>query len=144
MTRVAHPQEGQPNFRPPKPAKKPRKRMRQVSKKRAAYRASDEGKADLTHMGKVRTLPCCICDGFGMVQNSPTEAHHCKSGRYGSMREHDRMTIPLCHSHHNKLRPYDGDQGKLGYHNGQETWEAEYGKDYHYIAATLDAVEAVI
>ena len=28
-----------------------------------------------------------------------------------------------------------------GHHNGQETWEALYGVDYHYIAGTLDAVD---
>lgn len=115
--------------------------MRRVSKKRAAHRRSDEGKAGLDHMGRVKRLPCCICENFGMTQNSPTEVHHCKSGRYGNLREHDRRTIPLCHSHHNKLRPYPGDEDKLGYHNGQETWEALYGPDYHYLAGTLDAVE---
>ncbi|MEM6465602.1 MAG: Ref family recombination enhancement nuclease [Pseudomonadota bacterium] len=117
------------------------KPMRRVSKKKAAYKASEEGKAGSTHMGKVKQLPCCICENFGMVQNSPTEVHHCKSGRFGNLREHDRCTIPLCHSHHNKLRPYTGDEGKLGYHNGQATWEAEYGPDYDYIAGTLDRVD---
>lgn len=123
-----------------KPRQKP---MRRVSAKREAYRKSDEGKAGLAHMAKVKQLPCCICEHYGMTQNSPTEVHHCKSGRFGNLREHDRCTIPLCHSHHNKLRPYPGDEGKLGYHNGQETWEAEYGADYHYIAGTLDAVDAM-
>ena len=142
MTTITHP-KGPRGLKAPKAEKPPRKPMRRVSKKRAAYRESDKGQSDLTHMGKVKLLPCCICQNFGMVQNSPTEVHHCKSGRFSSAREHDRCTIPLCHSHHNKLRPYPGDESKAGYHNGQETWEALYGQDYDYIAATLDAVEAM-
>lgn len=142
MTNLAKlPPMGLKAEKPPKPAPK---RMRAKSAKRAAYERSEEGQDGLSYMGKVRLLPCVICDGWGMVQNSPTEAHHCKSGRYGNLREHDRLTIPLCHSHHNKLRPYKGDEDKLGYHNGQETWETEYGPDYDFVAATLDAVEAMI
>lgn len=120
---------------------KVRKPMRRVSPKKEAHRRSPEGKAGLDYMGKVRCLPCVICDGWGMIQNSRTEAHHCKSGRYGNRREIDTNTIPLCHSHHNKLKPYAGDEDKLGYHNGQATWEAAYGPDYDFIAATRDAVE---
>lgn len=117
--------------------------LRRKSKKREAQERSPEGQAWKGHMGKVAQLPCRICELFGMVQNSPTEVHHCKSGRFSTMREHDRCTIPLCHSHHNKLVPYPGDESKIGYHNGQETWEALYGRDYEYIAGTLDAVEAM-
>jgi hypothetical protein len=127
-----------------KPPKKPRKGLRGVSRKRAAYRASEAGKAGLAHMAKVKQLPCVICDSFGMRQNSPTEVHHCKSGRYGNLRTHDRCTIPLCHSHHNKLVPHPGDETKVGFHNNQRAWEDLYGPDHQYIAVTLDKVEAMV
>lgn len=121
---------------------KPRKPMPRKSKRKAAHEASPEGQEDAAYLRAVRSLPCCICDGFGDPQNSPTEAHHTKSGRYGSARTPDTQAIPLCHSHHNKLRPYPGDEGKIGYHNAQATWEAKYGPDTDYIAATRDRVEA--
>ena len=127
-------------LKPEKPAKT-LKGMRRVSAKREAYRKSDAGKAGITHMGKVKLLPCCICEAFGMIQNSRTEVHHCKSGRYSARREIDANTIPLCHSHHNKLKPINGDGDKVGFHNLQESWEALYGPDYEFIPATRDAVD---
>jgi hypothetical protein len=54
----------------------------------------------------------------------------------------DNVWIPLCHSHHNKLRAYPGDESKIGYHNSKAQWEALYGPDTDWIAATQDAVEA--
>jgi len=111
------------------------------SKKRKAHQASDAGKAGRDYMGGVAQLPCCICLAFGMIQNSRTEVHHCKSGRYSARREVDENTIPLCHSHHNKLKPIKGDGDKVGFHNLQESWENLYGQDYEFIPATRDAVD---
>ena len=76
-----------------------------------------------------------------MIQRSPTEAHHVKSGRFSNAKTPDKMAIPLCHSHHNKLRPYRGDKDKIGYHNRQSTWESLYGPDHEYSAATRDLIE---
>lgn len=118
--------------------------MRRVSKKRAARRASPEGREDAEYLAKVRSLPCVICQAFGMTQNSPTEAHHVKSGRFSGRRTPDKMAIPLCHSHHNKLRPYPGDEDKIGYHNAQATWESLYGEDHEYSAATRDRIERMM
>lgn len=95
---------------------------------------------DPAYLAQVRKLPCAICFHFGMPQNSPTEAHHVKSGRYGSQKTPDRMAIPLCHSHHSKLRHYPGDGEKIGYHNGQRSWEAAYGADTQYIPWTQDMI----
>ena len=91
------------------------------------------GGKDPARLAAVAALPCVICVMFDMRQNSRTEVHHCKSGRYGSLKEADRNTIPLCHSHHNKLIPHDGDADKIGFHNRQETWEGAYGRDYDYL-----------
>lgn len=95
---------------------------------------------DPAYLAKVRALPCVICRSFGETQRSPTEAHHVKSGRYGSRKTPDRMAIPLCHSHHNKLRPYPGDEDKIGFHNAQATWESLYGEDHEYSAVTQDRI----
>ena len=121
------------------PFKQVGKRIKQMSKKRQKYRASDQGQSDLAYMCLVRQLPCIICEAFGMTQTSPTEAHHCKSGRYSTSKEHDRKTIPLCQCHHQGLR-FDRDKTKVAYHQGQETWEALYGRDYDFVDVTLDAV----
>ena len=95
---------------------------------------------DRERLAAVAGLPCCICWEWEMQQNSRTEVHHCKSGRYGRNRAPDCMTIPLCHSHHNKLRPYPGDEGKIGFHNGQETWEGLYGLDTDWISWTEERI----
>jgi len=124
----------------PKPEKNKRKWMRQISKKRADYRKSDAGQADLARMVKVRRLPCCICVKFGTVQTSKTEAHHCKSGRFSSAREDDINTIPLCMCHHQGLR-FDRDKSKIAYHQGQETWEAAYGPDFGYLEDTNSMID---
>jgi len=97
---------------------------------------------DPARLAAVRQLPCVVCHEYGMAQNSPTEAHHCKSGRYSTHKAPDCMTIPLCHSHHNKLRPYPGDEDKIGFHNGQATWEAEYGPDVDWIGWTDERLKA--
>lgn len=95
-------------------------------------------KAGRDHMARIRSLPCIICLEWGMPQNSPTEAHHVKSGRYKSTRESDFKTIPLCHSHHNKLWRVEGDEEKIGFHNRQATWEALYGPDHEWLDKVAD------
>lgn len=95
-------------------------------------------KAGRAYMARIRALPCIICVEWEMHQNSPTEAHHPKSGRYGQRKESDFKTLPLCHSHHNKLRPYPGDDDKIGFHNAQETWEALYGLDHEWLDKVAD------
>lgn len=103
----------------------------------------ERAKPDPAYLARVRELPCCICEAWGMRQNSPTEGHHTKSGRYGNEKTPDNMAIPLCHSHHNKLRKYPGDEDKIGFHNAQETWEREYGPDTDWINPTRDKIEGM-
>jgi len=91
------------------------KPMRQVSKKRQAHRASDEGKADLAHMGRVAQLPCVIC-GFW-----PVDVHHVIHGRYSARKSPNTDTIPICRPHHAEL------------HAGKESWAAKWGPDYSYL-----------
>jgi hypothetical protein len=89
--------------------------MRKVSAKRKAYRASDEGQADLAHMARVAQLQCVIC-GFW-----PTEVHNVIHGRYSARKSPDTATIPLCRAHHAEL------------HAGKESWAAKWGPDYGYL-----------
>lgn len=93
---------------------------------------------DEEYLDRVRELPCVICEAYGFIQRSPTEAHHCKSGRYSQAKRGDDWAIPLCHSHHHKLWDIPGDADKIGFHNAQKTWESLYGPDHEYIPITKD------
>lgn len=95
------------------------KPMKAKSAKKAAYRASEEGKAALQYMGLVKQLPCCVCGAA-----APSSAHHCISDN--TIRD-DLKTIPLCYSCH---------QGPDGIHAAKRTWESANGKDYDYIEQT--------
>jgi hypothetical protein len=81
------------------------------------------------YLAAVRELPCCICDAFGEVQQSPTAAHHVFSERWGTDKTPDEDAIPLCWHHH---------QGPMGIHNRKESWVAQYGADRDFTAATQD------
>jgi hypothetical protein len=74
----------------PKPPKASRKALPRVSKKRAAYLASDDRKAGLAHMERVARLPCLVC-GAHLV-----EVHH--EGKPRS----DLRVLPLCAAHHRR------------------------------------------
>jgi hypothetical protein len=100
----------------------------------------ERGAENPAYLDGVRGMPCWICVEFGMRQNSPTEAHHPKSGRYSQRKEEDEKAIPICHSHHHKMRAYPGDEDKIGFHNAQRTWEAMYGPDHQWIERTQDAL----
>ena len=84
------------------------------------------------HLGRVRALPCIVCEMTGEQQTSPTEAHHIKrdeSGQfYRSQKAHDDETIPLCHYHH-----WNG-VGSGYTHRG---FEAEFGNERDLLARTL-------
>lgn len=100
--------------------KKPRKPMRKVSRKRAEYRRSDEGKAALAHMGKVKALPCVVCGS-----PPPSDAHHVIHGRFSERKASHFDVIPLCRAHHL--------EGPEAIHAGKETWAAKHGPDYGFL-----------
>jgi hypothetical protein len=95
-----------------------------------------KAKANPAYLAKVRALPCCICQAFGEMQTSPTEAHHVICGRYGTRKTPDEMAIPLCRGHHLG----DFDTSKLSVHRDRAAWVQKYGPDIDYIAATQDAI----
>ena len=90
---------------------------------------------DPLYLARVARLPCCVCEAFGEVQDTPTQVHHVICGRFGQRKTPDRMTIPLCAAHH-----LTGEGGKLAIHSGKEAWVAKYGNDYDFTAATQDRV----
>lgn len=94
--------------------------LRKVSAKRKAYRQSDEGKAALEYMGRVKMLPCVICNA-----PPPSDAHHCFCERYGSSKSSDWDVIPLCKAHHQN--------GPEAIHESKLRWVAKHGPDYAYI-----------
>ena len=96
-------------------------------------RAKD--KKDAKYLDKVRERPCCICQKFGMVQRSPTTAHHPIHDRYGTRKVGDRQAIPLCDDHH---------QGQWGsapdyvaIHKEPIKWRELYGPDWSYSSKSV-------
>lgn len=110
-----------------KATKKRQRRLRLVSRKKAAQRASEDGQAALAYMQAVKQLPCVVC---GAVP--PSDAHHCYHDRYGNRKESDWDTIPLCKRHH-----LDGPEA---IHNGKRTWRERHGPDHGYIKQTAALV----
>lgn len=92
---------------------------------------------DAYYLAAVRMLPCCICDAWGMPQLSPTTAHHCICGRYGTRKSPDSHAIPLCDGHHQGTF----DTSKIAIHRERKTWVEEYGPDTDWIAPTQDKLE---
>ena len=107
--------------------------MNHITRQRLRQKVRITQRKDPRHLEMVASMPCVICFEYDMRQNSPTEVHHCKSGRFSRKKAPDCMTIPLCHSHHNKLRAYPGAEGKIGFHNMQATWESLYGEDTEWL-----------
>jgi hypothetical protein len=93
-----------------------------------------KAKKDPKHLARVAELPCCICEAFGEVQQSPTQVHHTFSERWGTDKTPDIEAIPLCEGHH--LGHLD--RSKLAIHANKTSWVLHYGADHEYIEATLD------
>jgi hypothetical protein len=90
-----------------------------------------KAKRDPSYLARVVTLPCVICQRFGMVQIGRSYAHHTICGRYSQRKTPDRDAIPLCYSHH---------QGEWGIHTDKAAWVEEYGPDTDFIAQTRAAL----
>ena len=86
------------------------------------------------YLARVRELPCCVCEAFGEMQQSPTAAHHPIHGRYSQRKVPDTEAIPLCEGHHQGLR----DKSKTAVHAEPTKWKRLYGEDHEYIEVTQD------
>lgn len=87
------------------------------------------------YLRAVRELPCCICVGWGLIQTTPTHAHHTICGRFGQRKTLDILAIPLCWFHH---------QGPDGIHTRKTWWVNQYGPDTDFIAITQDKLEHLL
>jgi len=105
--------------------KKPRKAVRKVSSKRAAYLASDARKDGLANMAFVKSLPCLVCGCYGV------EVHHLPHPR------DDLRTIPLCPRHHRR------EYGPGAYHYSRSAFNEAYGLD-DALLARVDAMIAAL
>ena len=105
---------------------------------RPVHQKADTGK-DPAYLAIVVTLPCCICEAYGLPQTSPTQAHHTICGRYSARRTPDREAIPLCEGHHQGMF----DTSKLAIHRGKATWVEAFGSDRDWIEQTQERVDAI-
>jgi len=94
-------------------------------------------KRDPKRLAAVAALPCCICNEFGMTQNSPTAVHHAIMGRGGNRRAPDCMTMPLCEGHHQG----GFDTSKVAIHREPKRWRTLYGADTDWISWTEERIE---
>jgi hypothetical protein len=110
--------------------KSTRKQMPRKSARAASGKEPD-------YLAALHMLPCCICQAFGEVQLSPTQAHHTIHGRYSTRKTPDRAAIPLCEGHHQGLM----DTSKVALHQQPDAWRWRYGLDTDYIAGTQEIID---
>lgn len=79
-------------------------------------------KAESTHVGCVKALPCSVCDAPG-----PSDAHHIKQGQHFT-------TVALCPSCH---------RGSiLGWHGQKRAWAVRKMDELDALAVTLQRLAA--
>ena len=83
------------------------------------------------HLERVRSMKCVVCSTMGIVQSTPTAAHHVESIRDGLS---DYATVALCYEHH---------QGKAGVHGlSRRAFEMRYKlTDIDLLALTIRALD---
>lgn len=86
-------------------------------------------KKDKKRLQAIHEMRCVICQKFGEVQRSPTQAHHCIHDRHGFAKRPDSETIPLCEGHHQGMF----DTSKLALHRAPQQWRDRYGPDWSHI-----------
>lgn len=111
--------------------------MSRVTPMREPYQKVGKPSKDPAYLKQVRGLSCVICEAFGYVQTSPTEAHHPICDRHGFEKAPDREALPLCNGHHTG----DFDTSKIAIHRDRALWVEWYGSDREYIAVTQDRLE---
>lgn len=114
--------------------------LRRQSKPSPRPRVRQGEPRDFEHMGRVKALPCALCQRLGLRQETPTEAHHIKrdpaTGRVlgTGQKAPDHHTIPLCVRHHR-----EGARGEA-FHRGRGPWEAAHGSELAILDETLHAL----
>ena len=92
--------------------------------------------AEIEHLGRVKSLPCIVCEMRGEPQTSPTDAHHCKRDpetgeSLGASQKGDGFTtIPLCCKTHHWNSVYVT--------MGSRKFERLYGDELTLLALTYE------
>lgn len=66
--------------------------------------------AEKSHMGRVASLSCVLCDALGYPDVQPVEVHHVREGAGMGKRNSDFLTVPLCPSCHRGPKGVHGDK----------------------------------
>ena len=64
-------------------------------------------------LGRVKALPCVLCDALGVPQAGPTQAHHIRDGQGMGQRASDYLTAALCRECHQGPQGVHGDRTLL-------------------------------
>lgn len=83
----------------------------------------------MSHLARVRSLPCVICRQLGVKQESRTYSHHPRFAAGGAQKAPDTLAIPLCYEHH---------QGKTGIHGDRSAWNVANLDEAAALAIALD------
>ena len=78
------------------------------------------------HMGRVASLPCCVCGA------EPVEVHHIMEGRTPGRRASDWLTLPVCPLHHR--------DNKHGIHGQRLAWKLNKTDEMKCLADTLEKI----
>ena len=91
---------------------------------------------EIQHMGRVKSLPCIVCEMRGEVQASVTDCHHVhrdpETGQPigGSQRASHYATLPLCAGRHH----WNGSSVQMG----SREFEARYGHELDLLRLTYE------
>ena len=91
---------------------------------------------EIQHMGRVKSLPCIVCEMRGEAQTSPSEAHHVKrdptTGQSlgASQKGNGYTTIALCAGRHH----WNGVNVSMG----SKEFETKFGNELDLLRLTYE------
>lgn len=67
----------------------------------------------MNHLDRVHSIQCVLCAKLGLVQRTPTTAHHVRTGQGASQRADDMLSAALCQDCHQGPQGVHGDRSRL-------------------------------
>ncbi|WP_420465595.1 recombination protein NinB [Panacagrimonas sp.] len=64
----------------------------------------------MTHLDRIRAMPCVVCAALRQPQTTRTHAHHPRTGQGMAQKAPDHCAIPVCEEHHTGRRGIHGDR----------------------------------
>lgn len=107
---------------------------------REIHQKAEKAEPNPAYLAAVREMPCIICESFGLIQTSPTTAHHPIHGRFSGRKRPDETALPVCDGHHQGLY----DTTKIAVHRESDRWRKMYGNDTDYVAVIQDRLEHLL